>query len=87
VAGARVDSIYPVIPLGQEHALAIGVLSYGGRLHFALHADPTSLDEGAELPGLVESAISELETAAGTRLPPSRLGLVKKSPDRSLDLG
>src|ERR671911_768729 len=29
VGGARVASIYPVIPLSQGHSLAIGVLSYG----------------------------------------------------------
>ena len=72
VGGARVASIYPVIPLSQGHALAIGVLSYGDGLHFAFHADPTTLDEAGELPGLIETAISELEVAARARRRPAR---------------
>jgi len=72
IAAGRVESIYPVIPLSEGHALAIGILSYGDGLHFALHADPTSLDEADELPGLIEAAISELEGAAKTRRRPPR---------------
>src|SRR5918996_640036 len=72
VGGARDASIYPVIPLSQGHALAIGVLSYGEGLHFAFHADPTTLDEAGELPGLIETAISELEDAARARRRPAR---------------
>ena len=61
-----------MIPLSQGHALAIGVLSYGDGLHLAFHADPTTLDEAGELPGLIETAISELEVAARARRRPAR---------------
>ena len=39
-ASARVRSIYPVIPIPDGHAVAIGVLTYAGGLHFAAYADP-----------------------------------------------
>ena len=60
-AGARVEEIYPVIPLSDAHALAVGVLSYGDYMHFALHVAPRSLVDAGELPKLIGSAISELE--------------------------
>jgi WS/DGAT/MGAT family acyltransferase len=75
VAGARATSIYPVIPLSEGHALAIGVLSYADQLHFALHADPRSVDESAEFPTLIDAAISELEAAARARHAPPRPGV------------
>lgn len=62
-AGGRVEEIYPVIPLSDAHALAVGVLSYGGYLHFALHVAPRSLLEVEELPGLIGTSLSELERA------------------------
>jgi diacylglycerol O-acyltransferase / wax synthase len=70
-AGARVEEIYPVIPLSDAHALAVGVLSYGDFLHFALHVAPRSLVEADALPGLVGDAISELERALPQPLPPA----------------
>jgi len=64
-AGARVESIHPVIPLSDSHALALGVLSYGDRLTIAAHANPGALPEAAELPWLFEQATQELEHAVG----------------------
>jgi len=81
VAGARATSIYPVIPLSDGHALAMGVLSYADQLHFALHADPRSIDDSSELPGLIDASISELEAAARSRHPPPRAG-VRDSSDQ-----
>jgi diacylglycerol O-acyltransferase / wax synthase len=64
-AGVRVESIHPVIPLSDGHALAIGVLSYGGSLQIAAHAHPGVLPEAAELPALIRSSTGELESALG----------------------
>ena len=72
VGGARAQSIYPVIPLSEGHALAIGVLSYAEQLHFALHADPNAVADSQELPGLIDASISELEAAARAHMPPLR---------------
>lgn len=73
-AGVRVESIHPVIPLSDGHALALGVLSYGGSLQVAAHANPTALPEAGELPGLFGAATAELETALA-KLPDRRRGM------------
>lgn len=65
-AGARVRSIYPVIPIPDEHALAIGVLSYDRGVHFAAYADPAALP-GLRLSGVLPDAVTELEVSVGTR--------------------
>jgi diacylglycerol O-acyltransferase / wax synthase len=62
-AGSRVRSIFPVIPLAGSHALAIGVLTYEGGLHVALHADPVSLPGAEALPDLFARALDDLEEA------------------------
>ena len=71
-AGARVHSIAPVIPLPDEHALAIGVLTYDGRAHFAVHADPDALRRVASFPGLLDEALVELELETVSRGGPAR---------------
>jgi hypothetical protein len=67
IAGARVRSIVPVIPIPDEHALAIGVLTYDGRAHFGFYADPEALPRVRSLALLLEDAIADLELAAGRR--------------------
>ncbi len=67
VAGARVSSIVPVIPIPDRHALAIGVLTYDDRAHFGLYADPDALPGARRLGLLVEDATAELEVVAGRR--------------------
>lgn len=62
-AGAEVEAVYPVVPMSEEHALSVGVLSYRGRLHFSAYADPDALGEAAGLGGLLLDAVSELERA------------------------
>ena len=66
-AGARVRSIYPVIPIPEDHALSLGVLSYDGGLHFAAYADPDALPEVARLPIMLEEALEELAIAVAPR--------------------
>jgi len=60
-AGAQVRSIYPVIPIPDRHALAIGVLTYGDHAHFGLHADPSVLPRIGGLPVMLDDALAELE--------------------------
>ena len=63
-AGAKVESIYPVIPISDGHSLAIGVLTYDDGLHFAAYADPDVLPEAGEVAQLFRNALAELEHAA-----------------------
>jgi len=67
VAGAEVEAIYPVIPIADGHALAIGVLTYGDAVHFACYVDPVALPEATELPSLFDAAVAELESASRRR--------------------
>jgi diacylglycerol O-acyltransferase / wax synthase len=62
-AGARVRSIYPVIPIPEGHALSFGVLTYGGRVHFSAYVDPDALPRAGRLSMMLEDSIEELSAA------------------------
>jgi len=47
--GARMDAIYPLVPLAQQQALGIALFSYDGTLHWGLHADWDALPDLHEL--------------------------------------
>lgn len=77
-AGSRVLSIHPVIPISEGHSLSIGVLSYGGRLHFGVYADPSCLPQAGRLEHLLPLALGEIEREAHARLgQPARVGMVR----------
>ncbi|MEA2375664.1 MAG: diacylglycerol O-acyltransferase / wax synthase [Thermoleophilaceae bacterium] len=67
VAGARVRSVNPVIPIPDRHALSIGVLTYGDYAHFAAYADPAALPEVRRLPVMLDDAVRELELVLSAR--------------------
>jgi WS/DGAT/MGAT family acyltransferase len=58
--GARLQEIYPVVPLGPRNALSIGMLSYDGHLHFGVQADPGAFPGAARLPELLAREIEQL---------------------------
>jgi diacylglycerol O-acyltransferase / wax synthase len=72
-AGARVESVFPVIPLSDGHALSFGALSYDGGMHFTAYADPAALPEVDALPSLLSSALLDLVEASRRRRPPRHL--------------
>jgi diacylglycerol O-acyltransferase / wax synthase len=63
-AGARLAETYPVIPLSQGHALAVGVTSYDGRVFVGFNADRDALADVADLPTYLAEALAELKSAA-----------------------
>jgi WS/DGAT/MGAT family acyltransferase len=79
-AGARVRSIYPVIPIPDQHALAIGVLTYEGHAHFAMYADPGALPRTGRLPSLLDEALTEIEVVAGKPGATTRLRSRRRAP-------
>jgi WS/DGAT/MGAT family acyltransferase len=80
-AGAKVESIHPVIPISEGHALAIGVLTYRDALHFAAYVDPEALDDSGELGTLFTNAVLELEHGIGeTRRRTARRSRQHRSP-------
>jgi diacylglycerol O-acyltransferase / wax synthase len=66
-AGARVRSVYPVIPIPDGHALSFGVLTYDDRVHFSAYVDPDALPRAGRLAMMLEDSVEEL--AAATQLP------------------
>ena len=69
VLGARVDELYPVIPITDEHALSIGMMSYRRHLHFGLYADPDALPDAARLPELLADEVRALRPEHPPRTP------------------
>lgn len=61
--GARLEEIHPVMPIGQSHALSVGMFSYDDRLHFGLHADPDVLPAVTRLPALLAAEVRALSEA------------------------
>ena len=64
-AGARMCASYPVLPLVAGHALAIGVTSYDGRVHYGLNADRDALPDIDVLASCLREALDELVDASG----------------------
>jgi hypothetical protein len=58
--GAELREAYPVVPLAEEHALAIGMFSYRDHMCFGLYADPDALPEVDRLPGFLDAEIRGL---------------------------
>ncbi|WP_114905498.1 WS/DGAT/MGAT family O-acyltransferase [Ornithinimicrobium murale] len=57
---ARLWATYPVIPLAQRQALAIGLTSYDGRVHLGLNADREAMPDLNVLAECIDSALAEL---------------------------
>lgn len=67
VLGARLDEIFPVVPIAEQHALSIGMLSYREHLHFGVHADPDALPHVTRLPHLFEQEVRALQPPTPAR--------------------
>lgn len=80
-AGAEVEAIYPVIPITEGHALAVGVLTYSDWVHFACYVDPEALPEAPELGALIEASVRELERMSPRR---PRAASTRRSRQRAL---
>jgi WS/DGAT/MGAT family acyltransferase len=85
-AGARVESIYPVIPISDGHALSIGVLTYDGGAHFCCYADPRALPGVERLAAALEDAIAELETGYARARSSRRRGAAHHRERRAVEL-
>ncbi len=64
VLGRELQDLFPIAFLPEKHALAVAIMSYNGRLNFALLADYDALpDLDVILEGLVESREELLDVA------------------------
>jgi diacylglycerol O-acyltransferase / wax synthase len=69
--GRELESVYPMVPLAENTALGIAILSYNGQLNFGLVADYDALADVEVLADELRSSIEELSAAAATSGPPS----------------
>jgi diacylglycerol O-acyltransferase / wax synthase len=66
--GARLDEIYPVVPVAPDQALSIGMFRYSHNLNIGLHADPDAFPEVARLPELIADEVRALGDRGGELL-------------------
>ena len=59
-AGARMLTMYPVVPLAKGQALSVGLTSYDGGVYFGLNADRDALPDVDVLATLLEESLAEL---------------------------
>jgi len=67
--GARLEEIYPVIPMAEDQTLSIGILAYNGHLHFGLFSDPDALPQATRLAELIDDELRALLRARRPRPP------------------
>ncbi len=67
--GRELEGIFPMVPLAENTALGIAVMSYNGQMNFGLNADYDALSDVEVLAGELGAAIDELAAAAGPSTP------------------
>ena len=67
--GRELESIYPMVPLAENTAVGIAILSYHGQLNFGLVADYDALADVEVLADELRASIEELAAAAGAPAP------------------
>jgi hypothetical protein len=61
----ELEAMYPMVPLAENQALGIAIMSYNGQLNFGLNADYDALPDLEALAEELRAAIEELVAAAG----------------------
>ncbi len=69
VLGRELEAIYPMVPLAENTALGIAIMSYNGQLNFGLTADFDALSDVETLADELRGTIQEIVAVAGA---PSR---------------
>jgi WS/DGAT/MGAT family acyltransferase len=70
--GRELERIFPMVPLAENTALGIAVMSYNGQMNFGLNADYDALADVEVLAAELRAAIDELSAAAGPSPPTPR---------------
>jgi WS/DGAT/MGAT family acyltransferase len=71
VLGRQLEEVFPIAFLPENHALAVAIMSYNGRISFGLLADYDSMDDVEEIATGVEEALAELKEAASAAAAPA----------------
>jgi diacylglycerol O-acyltransferase len=69
VLGRRLEAVYPMVPLAENTALGIAIMSYNGTINFGLNADYDAIPDVEALAEELRSAIEELAAAGGASGP------------------
>ena len=69
VLGREMEEIFPVAFLPQNHALAVAIMSYNGRIGFGLLADYDSVEDVELIAEGISASLAELEEAAAAAAP------------------
>jgi WS/DGAT/MGAT family acyltransferase len=72
--GRQLEAIYPMVPLTNNTALGIAIMSYNGQLNFGLTADYDAVADAQTLADELRSSIEELAAAAGVPVSPGPNG-------------
>jgi diacylglycerol O-acyltransferase len=67
--GRQLHAMYPMVPLAENQALGIAIMSYDGQLNFGLNADFDALPDLEALADELRASIEELVAAAGEDSP------------------
>jgi diacylglycerol O-acyltransferase len=65
VLGRELEEVFPVAFLPQNHALAVAIMSYHGKIGFGLLADYDSMEDIELIGSGINDSLAELELAAG----------------------
>jgi diacylglycerol O-acyltransferase / wax synthase len=65
VLGRELDAMFPMVPLAENQALGIAIMSYNGQLNFGLNADYDALPDLEALADELSASLQELVAAAG----------------------
>ena len=69
--GRELEQLVPMAFLSEDHALAIAIMSYNGRLDFGLLADYDAMPDLDRVAGALEESLAELLAAAGAAAAPA----------------
>ena len=77
--GRRLDSVFPLVPLAENTALGIALMSYDGQLNFGVTADFDAIRDVDVVAEEIQSSIEEIAAAASVADPapaPSTAGVL-----------
>ena len=60
VLGCEMDEVYSVVPISEQHSLAIGMVHNRRELFIGCYADPVALPDAGDLPALLDAELHAL---------------------------
>jgi WS/DGAT/MGAT family acyltransferase len=76
--GHELLEIVPIAFLPEDHALAVAIMSYNGRVDFGLLGDYDAMPDLEDVGMLLEASLGELLAAAQSQRRPGRLGVYSR---------